>query len=144
MPVKQLQVLVVDDNPESHLEATELLSVWGIEPVLASDGAEAVALADEKDFDLILMDLNMPVLDGLFATQQIRRAEAQNLRARAPVVAYTSSAFSDFDPEVPNALLRSRGFDGLLIKPSNARSMKACLARWCPQGIEPADPPLPP
>jgi len=131
------RVMVVDDNPANHLDASELLSAWGITPVLAADGAEAVALARGQDFDLILMDLNMPVLDGLSATQQIRRYEAENAHARAPVVAYTSSVFAELDPDVPNALLRSRGIDGLLAKPCDARSLKACLVRWCPQGIEP-------
>lgn len=136
-PVNRLRVMVADDNPANHLEAIELLSVWGITPVLAADGAEAVALAGGQDFDLILMDMNMPVLDGLSATRQIRCEEAQNARARAPVVAYTSSAFSDFDPDLPNELLRSRGVDGMLVKPCDAGAMRVCLARWCPQGIEP-------
>jgi CheY-like chemotaxis protein len=131
------RVMVVDDNPANHLDASELLSAWGITPVLAADGAEAVALAGAQDFDLILMDLNMPVLDGIAATQQIRRDEAENARARTPVVAYTSSVFSDLDSELPNALLRSRGVDGVLAKPCDARSLKACLVRWCRQGIEP-------
>jgi CheY-like chemotaxis protein len=135
--LKRPRVMVVDDNPANHLDASELLSAWGITPVLAADGAEAVALAGAQDFDLILMDLNMPVLDGIAATQQIRRDEAENARARTPVVAYTSSVFSDLDSELPNALLRSRGVDGVLAKPCDARSLKACLVRWCRQGIEP-------
>jgi len=130
-------VLVADDNPANHLDAGELLAAWGIRPVLAADGAEAVALAGGEDFDLILMDLNMPVLDGLAATQQIRRNEVEHARARVPVVAFTSSVFSDLDPERPNAMLRSRGVDGLLAKPCDARSIEACLIRWCPQGIDP-------
>ena len=63
-PPSGLHVLVVDDNPSNLAEACELLSRWGITPILATDGAEAVAVARERELDLILMDLQMPVLDG--------------------------------------------------------------------------------
>jgi CheY-like chemotaxis protein len=107
------------------------LSVWGIVPMQAADGAEAVALAGGHRFGLILMDLDMPVLGGLAATEQIRRFEVDRSLQRASVVAYSSSPLGD-DP----ALLRASGFDAALKKPCNLHALQACLTRWC--GIDAA------
>ena len=85
-------ILVVDDNPANLGLACELLEGWGITPMLAADGAEAVTLACGHDFDLILMDLQMPILDGLAATKKIRLREREQSCARATVLAYTSCA----------------------------------------------------
>jgi len=123
-PPSGLHVLVVDDNPSNLAEACELLSRWGITPILATDGVEAVAVARERELDLILMDLQMPVLDGLAATKQIRAGEQERCCARAPVLAYTSCVL---DSDV----LRSCGLDGVLEKPCNAMALQECLRRWC-------------
>src|SRR5687767_3509863 len=83
-------VLVADDSPANRMLAFELLSCMGIKPLLAADGAEAVALAGEVPLSLILMDLQMPVLDGYAATWEIRHLEREHARKRVPVVAYTA------------------------------------------------------
>jgi CheY-like chemotaxis protein len=121
---RELSVLVVDDNPSSLADACSLLKQCGISPRAAVDGVQAVALARVHDFDLILMDLNMPVLDGLGATMQIRAREKARSRPRAPVLAYTSSAFGD-------DLLRACGIDGVLAKPCSASALQECLRCWC-------------
>jgi len=118
------RVLVVDDNPSNLGDACELLGSWGITPTLATDGAEAVAVACGGDFDLILMDLQMPVLDGLEATKQIRVYEHRKACARAPVLAYTSSVLEE-------DVLRDCGVDGVLMKPCSANALQECLQRWC-------------
>lgn len=123
-PPGGLRVLVVDDNPSNLADACELFSHWGITPIVATDGAEAVALARERELDLILMDLQMPVLDGLAATKQIRAGERERCCARAPVLAYTSCAL---DSDV----LRLCGLDGVLEKPCSATALQECLRRWC-------------
>ena len=118
-------VLVADDNPVNLEMAYDLLAYFGIQSLLAADGAQAVAMAAHYRLDLILMDLQMPVLDGLGATQQIRRAERQQARARVPVLAYTSV----------NGIrlhLADFGLDGVLQKPCELPAMRACLHRWCP------------
>jgi CheY-like chemotaxis protein len=120
------RILVVDDCPVNQLVVAAMLWRWGITPLVAADGAEAVALACGQDFDLILMDLQMPVLDGLTATRQLRRFELEHACSRAPVVAYTSSLFG-----VDEQLLRACGIDASLEKPCSAQSLEACLTRWC-------------
>lgn len=119
-----LCVLVVDDNPSHLAFADDLLRSLGITPTLAEDGAEAVALAGERTFDLILMDLQMPVQDGLAATKRIRAAEHERSAARVPVLAYTSYALD-------RNLLRDCGLDGVLEKPCSAQALEGCLLRWC-------------
>jgi CheY-like chemotaxis protein len=126
-PAMLPRVLVVDDNPINRLLAGELLSLWGIAPMHAADGAEAVALACGNEFDLILMDLQMPVLDGVSATAQIRRFETERSSRRVAVVAYTSSPFTGSEP-----MLRACGMDAVLEKPCDAATLHACLCRWFP------------
>lgn len=117
------RVLVVDDNPVNLMLASAMLAEHGIQPMLAADGAEAVALALELPVDFILMDLQMPVLDGYEATRQIRRFEREQGHARVPIVAYT--ACIDIDVQV----LQACEFDGVLRKPCDSAELLACLQR---------------
>jgi hypothetical protein len=107
--------------------ASAMLSGCGITPLLAADGAQAVALARELQFDLILMDLQMPVLDGLGAARQIRHIECELASHRAAIVAYTSMSPTE-------SLLQACGIDGLLDKPCDMAALQDCLTRWCPSG----------
>jgi len=123
------RVLVADDHLEHRLLLEALLYRWSIAPVHAADGAEAVALACGQHFDLIMMDLQMPILDGLNATAQIRGFERRNDHPRAPIVAYSSSTLGDDWP-----VLRACGFDESLSKPCSSQSLEVCLTRWCGSG----------
>lgn len=119
------RVLVVDDNPVHLMVMSEMLASRGLVPCLAADGAEAVSLVSELHFDLVLMDLQMPVLDGLGATSAIRRFEALNARPPVPVVAYSSLT--------PNAgVLTTHGLNGSLNKPCEDHELEDCLVQWCP------------
>ena len=123
-----LSVLVVDDDPSNLECADDLLRGLGITPTLAEDGAKAVALAGARTFDLILMDLQMPLLDGLAATKRIRADEHERSAARVPVLAYTGCALD-------GKLLRDCGLDGVLGKPCTARALQDCLLRWCARDL---------
>lgn len=131
-----IRVLVVDDTPVNLMVTSELLSRCGVQPLLASSGAQAVALAGEHKLDLILMDLQMPVVDGFAATRQIRREERERSRRRVPVLAFSTSAATD-------AVLGDSGLDGLLKKPCEPADLRACLLRWCPAWTGAAAEPLP-
>lgn len=119
-------VLVVDDDPFNLMVVSQGLSLMGIRPLVGADGAEAVALACELQLDLILMDLQMPVLDGYEATAQIRRFEREHSRRRVPVVAHTSTLDGG-----DLSRLRASGFDAVLEKPAGVRAMQECVMRWC-------------
>jgi len=120
-----VRVLVVDDNPVNLEVVAALLEARGIVPALAADGAEAVALAGELPFDLILMDLQMPVLDGLAATSAIRRLEGTASRPAVPVIAHSNMS-------VDARVMAMHGINGRLGKPCEDRELEDCLVRWCP------------
>jgi len=123
-----LRLLLVDDCRVHRMLVTTVLTRWGVVPTIACNGSQAVIIAERQDFDIVLMDLLMPVMDGVVATAKIRQAERENpLRAPVPIVAYTS-----LDLGSDLALLGRVGLSGVLPKPCNASSLQQCLSRWCP------------
>ena len=120
-----LRILVVDDNPVNLMVISALLEARALVPVLAADGVEAMALVRELHFDLILMDLQMPILDGVGATSAIRRFETSNSRPAVPVIAYSSS-------HTVARELANFGFSGSLSKPCADQELEDCLVQWCP------------
>ncbi len=120
-----VRVLVVDDNPSNLMKTSALLESRGISPLLVPNGAEAVALACDLHFDLILMDLHMPQLDGWQATLAIREFEAHHQHEAVPILAYSSM-------EIPAEDLPASGMSGSLSKPLKADELDDCLLRWCP------------
>jgi CheY-like chemotaxis protein len=120
-----LQVMVVDDEPGNLRDAIELLSQFDITPATACNGSEALALASERPFDLILMDISMPEMDGLQAAHQIRRFESEHPgRPRTTLVAYTTGRLLE-----DKALQAHAGFDEAMKKPCSTPQMQACLHR---------------
>jgi CheY-like chemotaxis protein len=107
--VQGKSVLVVDDSPEMRMFLSRTLVMFGCKVRFAGNGAEAVEKASEKYFDVILMDLCMPVLDGLSATQMLRIAGYQGM-----ILGLTAQPDLIEDAE-PDDL----GFDDCLIKPIN-------------------------
>lgn len=120
-----VRVLAVDDNPVNRMLISALLQSSGVVPELADDGAQAVARACAERFDLILMDLQMPVMDGLAATSAIRRFEALQGQTAVPVLAYSGLPVSA-------DLLAAHGLNGSLAKPCGIHELEDCLFRWCP------------
>ncbi len=116
------RVLLVEDNPMNEAVATALLQDVGLEVEVARDGAEAVGHAEAKAYDLILMDVQMPVMDGRAATRAIR---ALPQHRRTPIVAMTANALL----EDRKACLEA-GMDDHLVKPVNPAALHAALARW--------------
>lgn len=107
---------------------TAVLTRWRIVPTIACNGEQAVQISERQDFDIILMDMLMPVMDGVVATAKIRQAERENpLRGQVPIVAYTS-----LDLGTDTHRLAQIGLTAVLPKPCSASSLQACLARWCP------------
>ncbi|MFZ9487240.1 MAG: ATP-binding protein, partial [Alphaproteobacteria bacterium] len=122
------RVLMADDAPANRLVNERLLARLGVDVRAVEDGAQAVeaALGDWAP-DLVLMDLQMPGMDGLEATRLVRAAEAREGRRRVPIVALTAAAF---DADRQRCL--DAGMDGYLSKPIMLASLRAELARWLP------------
>ena len=113
-----LRVLAADDNEVNRLVLRTLLQQIGVEPHLVTDGDEAVAAWEQQSWDLILMDVQMPTLDGVAATRAIRELEAATGRARTPIIGLTANTMSYQIAEYLAA-----GMDGHVSKPIDA----ACL-----------------
>jgi signal transduction histidine kinase/ActR/RegA family two-component response regulator len=118
-----MRLLLVEDNKINQRLALTLLDRLGYAVDLAENGHEGVVAAGKESYALILMDMQMPEMDGLEATRQIRALVGPN--QRVPIVALTANAMqSDQDA------CRSAGMDDFLAKPFNRESLVACLARW--------------
>ncbi len=123
-PLRGLRLLVAEDNPVNMLIAAEVLQRLGASVSPAHDGAEAVATcqANPGAFDVVLMDLHMPVLDGLAAVRALRRHPAT---ATLPVVAFSAAAL---DHE--RAQARAAGMDDFVGKPMQPEELVRVLSRW--------------
>lgn len=119
---RRLDILVVDDNETNRKLMELLLGGLGHQVTMAADGAEAVRAARKRNFDLILMDLHMPRMDGFEATRAIRALEAAV--SRAPIVALTADSRADVARHI-----RDAGMTGLLTKPVNSEQLKTALLR---------------
>jgi CheY-like chemotaxis protein len=123
------RVLLVEDNSVNRIVGAAMLQQLGLEVVLAEHGEEALAVLREQTVNLVLMDCQMPVMDGYEATQRIREIERNTARPRLPVIALTANALSgDFDRCL------AAGMDAYLSKPYTRAQMHATLAPWLDEG----------
>jgi two-component system, sensor histidine kinase and response regulator len=129
-----LRILVAEDNPVNQKLVIALLEKAGHHVSLAANGAEAVAKWREGDFDLILMDVQMPDVDGFEATRRIRHQEQATGR-HVPIVAVTAHAMSG-DRE----RCLQGGMDDYLSKPINRQELMTVLTRQTENRENPADP----
>ena len=121
---RAVRILAAEDNPVNQLVLKTLLSQAGLEPTLVQNGAEAIEAWRTASWDLILMDIQMPVMDGVTATREIRAAEAAQARPRTPIIAVTANAMSHQASEYEAA-----GMDLVVPKPLDAASLFAAIAR---------------
>ena len=134
------KVLVVDDNGTERKVIAALLGKLGLTAALASDGREAVdAVTQGTPPDLVLMDCQMPDIDGYTATEHIRTWERLNERAPLPIIALTASAF---DEDLQHSM--QVGMNDFLTKPVPLETLQTVLAKWLPgtSGAVPSAPPL--
>ncbi|MGH6986407.1 MAG: ATP-binding protein [Caulobacteraceae bacterium] len=128
-----LRLLAAEDNAVNQLVLSTLLAQVGVEPTLVADGAAAVAAWEAQEWDAILMDVQMPVMDGPAAARAIRRREAELGRSRTPIIALTANAMSHQIGEYLAA-----GMDGHLPKPIEAKRLFETLAQLV-QGSAPEE-----
>ncbi len=117
-----LRVLVAEDNLVNQKVVARQLERWGVPYRLAANGREALEWLAQEPFDLILMDCQMPEMDGFEATRRIR---AQDATAHIPIIALTANAL----PEDREACLQA-GMDDYLLKPLKPEALRAVLKRW--------------
>jgi len=111
-----IRILAAEDNANNQLVLKTLLGQMGIEVTVVADGEQAVAAWRQGDWDVILMDVQMPVLDGFGATKQIRAIELADGRGRTPIIALTANAMDHHRTEC-----LATGMDGLVAKPIDMR-----------------------
>lgn len=131
----QGHVLLVEDNTINQKVATRMLERLGVSVELATNGQEALERSLDQHFDLILMDVQMPVMDGLSATRALRDREAREARegrdteerGRTPIVAVTANAFAEDREDCLAA-----GMDECMAKPFSSAQLQAMLSQWLP------------
>ncbi|CEK12590.1 PAS domain S-box [Chthonomonas calidirosea] len=128
-PLK-LQVLLAEDNPVNQKLAMRLLERWQCRFDLAHNGREAVELAKQRRYDVILMDVQMPEMDGFEATASIRQIE-RSLQRHTPIIAMTAHAMAGDRERCLQA-----GMDDYVSKPIHADALYALLRRFVRQGRE--------
>ena len=117
-----LRLLAAEDNPVNQLVLKTLLAQIDIQAVMVGDGVDAVAAWESGDWDVILMDVQMPRMDGPTATRFIRERELAQRRRRTPIVALTANAMTHQVNEYLAA-----GMDGFVAKPIEVERLFAAL-----------------
>ena len=121
------RVLLVEDNPVNQMVAKGMLAKLGCQVLVAGHGGEALDILEQEDVDLVLMDCNMPVMDGYEASRRIR----ENGRwPDLPIVALTANALSD-----ERERCRAAGMNDYLAKPFRREELAAMLDAWLPSEI---------
>ncbi len=121
------RVLLAEDNEVNRLVAAEMLATLNLEVVLVVNGQEALEAWHRDHFDVVLMDCQMPKMDGFAATQQIRADEAQQPGRRTPIIALTANALTGDREQCLAA-----GMDDYLAKPFTRHALYTVIERWLP------------
>jgi two-component system sensor histidine kinase BarA len=118
-------VLVVEDDPINQTIVCAMLQNAGYRTSTANDGSSALARIGRERFDLVLMDWQMPDMDGLEVTRRLRAGAVGRHGEVVPIVALTANAFAE-----DRALCLAAGMNDFLTKPVLAASLEAALSRW--------------
>jgi signal transduction histidine kinase/ActR/RegA family two-component response regulator len=125
----EIRVLAAEDNDTNQLVLKTLLAQAGIVPTLVENGRQALEAWESQDWDIILMDIQMPIMDGVAATEAIRQRELETGRGRTPIIAVTANAMTHQVAEYEAA-----GMDSMVPKPIDI----AALFQAMEQALEPA------
>ncbi len=122
---EDFRILVAEDNSISTKVIRGMLSKLNLKPDTASNGEEALRAMQEQQYDLVLMDCEMPVLDGFSATERLREWEQRERRSRTPVVALTAHILAEHKERA-----RQVGMDGHMSKPVEMSQLRELIAHW--------------
>jgi CheY-like chemotaxis protein len=123
-------VLVAEDNLVNQKVAVRTLELLGCHAEVAENGALALEALAQREFDAVLMDCQMPVLDGFDATRQIRELERAG-KPRTPIIAVTANAM-----EGDRERCLSAGMDDYLAKPVTMAALDEALRKWLPENVK--------
>jgi PAS domain S-box-containing protein len=123
---RSLRVLLAEDNAVNRLVAIRLLEKRGHSVAIATDGREALAACQREQFDIILMDVQMPEIDGISATGEIRKRE-EGTGKRVPIIALTAHAMQE-----DRARCLAAGMDGYVAKPFNSKELLQLIDKLVP------------
>lgn len=126
-----IEVLLVDDNQVNRVVAQSMLKKLGIVPDVAENGLEAIQLREEKYYNIILMDIQMPVMSGFDATEKIRKIEQSDMQQKSYIIALTANAMEGDHKRCLDA-----GMDDYLAKPFMLASLKAVINKVINSGSE--------
>ena len=126
----RLRVLLAEDNPVNQEVALSMLEILGCQCELAENGKQVLAMLQKSDFDIILMDCQMPEMDGLEATAEIRLLEQGQVGCRIPIVAVTANAM-----EGDREHCLAAGMDDYISKPFSQGQLVEVLQEWCADSI---------
>jgi CheY-like chemotaxis protein/HPt (histidine-containing phosphotransfer) domain-containing protein len=132
-PTSPLRILLVEDQPMNRELTRRLLAAEGHVVDEAVDGHEALEWAGRARYDIVLLDLQMPGMDGFETARELRRLEGGSA-ARTPIIALTARVLEDGDQSC-----RESGMDDYLRKPFQPQEMKAMLHKWVPTGSVPPE-----
>ena len=119
------EILIVEDNEVNQQLIKFMLEMMGIKVYIVSNGLEAFEIVQKKNFDLILMDINMPIMNGMEATEKILEYEKEKNLIHTPIVALTANAIKG-DKEK----FLSYGMDGYLSKPIDKNELDLILRNY--------------
>ena len=122
----EAKILLVEDNPINQMVAQKMLEKVGLKPTLANNGVEALKQLNERSFDLVLMDCQMPEMDGFDATREIRKLDIMALNQRPlPIVAMTANVMSGDRERCLDV-----GMDDYIGKPVQRDQLTSVLKKW--------------
>lgn len=122
------EVLLAEDNMINQIVAKQMLERAGCKVMCVSNGIEALETSGQRRFDLILMDCQMPEMDGFEATSRIRQHQSQGDHAHIPIIAVTANAMKGDDQKCIDA-----GMDDYVSKPVNRDELIKTMTRWLPE-----------
>jgi len=127
-PAHQFHLLLVEDNSVNQKIAIRLLAKMGCAVDVANNGQEAVDILTTKSYDLVLMDCQMPIMDGFETTRTVRKYEMETSKNRTPIIAMTANAMQG-----DKARCLDAGMDDYVSKPINTTLFQAALKKWLPK-----------
>jgi PAS domain S-box-containing protein len=128
---QDMKVLVVEDNKINQLLARQLLTGWGVQVEVANDGFEAIAKLQRRAFDLILLDLQMPEIDGFEVARFVRKT-IKSRASQIPIVALTADAFTE-----TRQLTQTAGMNDFITKPFQQKDLLRVLRKFSSQDYDP-------